>query len=116
MASRSASRAQSQAAGDERALRRSPVFVDDLEVHDRRVEVHGDVRLLKNQTLKLQVADYYTQIGLQIDQWSAWGNVGITETYFRELAFVVDPELRLRTGTFDPALMRRFLSASCSTA
>jgi hypothetical protein len=24
----------------------------------------------------------------------------------------VDPELRLRAGTFDPALMRRFLSAS----
>jgi hypothetical protein len=38
--------------------------------------------------------------------------VGITETYFREVAFVVDPELRLRAGTFDPALMRRFLSAS----
>jgi hypothetical protein len=72
----------------------------------------GDLRLLKNQSLKRQVADYYNQIGLQIDQWSAWGDVGITETYFRELAFVLDPELRLRAGTFDPALMRRFLSAS----
>ena len=72
----------------------------------------GDLRLLKNQALKRQVADYYNQIGLQIDQWSAWGDVGITETYFRELAFVLDPELRLRAGNFDPALMRRFLSAS----
>lgn len=72
----------------------------------------GDLRLLKNQVLKRQVADYYNQIGLQIDQWSAWGDVGITETYFRELAFVLDPELRLRAGAFDPALMRRFLSAS----
>jgi hypothetical protein len=72
----------------------------------------GDLRLLKNERLKRQVADYYNQIGLQIDQWSAWGDVGITETYFRELAFVLDPEPRLRAGTFDPALMRRFLSAS----
>ena len=72
----------------------------------------GDLRLLQNQALKRQVADYYNQIGLQIDQWGAWGDVGITETYFRELAFVLDPELRLRAGTFDPALMRRFLSAS----
>jgi len=72
----------------------------------------GDLRLLKNQALKRQIADYYNQIGLQIDQWSAWGDQGITETYFRELAFVVDPELRLRAGTFDPALMQRFLSAS----
>jgi hypothetical protein len=72
----------------------------------------GDLRLLKNQALKRQVADYYNQIGLQIDQWGAWGDEGIVETYFRELAFVVDPELRLRAGTFDPALMRRFLSAS----
>ena len=72
----------------------------------------GDLRLLENQALKRQVADYYNQIGLQIDQWSAWGDVGTTETYFRELAFVLDPELRLRAGTFDPALMRRFLSAS----
>ena len=72
----------------------------------------GDLRLLKNQALKRQIADYYNQIGLQIDQWGAWGDVGITETYFRELAFVLDPELRLRAGTFDPALMRRFLSAA----
>ncbi len=72
----------------------------------------GDLRLLKNERLKRQVADYYNQIGLQIDQWSAWGDVGITETYFRELAFVLDPEPRLRAGTFDPELMRRFLSAS----
>ena len=72
----------------------------------------GDLRLLKNQALKRQVADYYNQIALQIDQWGAWGDVGITETYFRELAFVLDPELRLRAGAFDPALMRQFLSAS----
>lgn len=76
----------------------------------------GDLRLLKNQTLKRQIADYYNQIGLQIDQWSAWGDEGITETYFRELAFVMDPELRLRAGTFDPVLMRRFLSASGENA
>lgn len=72
----------------------------------------GDLRLLRNEALKRQVADYYNQIGLQIDQWGNWGNEGITETYFRELAFVLDPELRLRAGMFDPALMRRFLSAS----
>lgn len=76
----------------------------------------GDLRLLKNQALKRQIADYYNQIGLQIDQWSAWGDVSVTETYFRELAFVMDPELRLRAGTFDPALMRRFLSASGADA
>lgn len=72
----------------------------------------GDLRLLGNQALKRQIGDYYNQIGLQIDQWLAWGDVGITETYFRELAFVMDPELRIRVGTFDPALMQRFLSAS----
>ena len=72
----------------------------------------GDLRLLRNERLKRQVADYYNQIGLQIDQWSAWGDVGITETYFREVAFVLEPEPRLRAGMFDPALMRRFLSAS----
>ena len=72
----------------------------------------GDIRLLKNEGLKRQIADYYNQIGLQIDQWGTWGDEGITETYFRELAFVLDPEPRLRAGTFDPALLRRFLSAS----
>ena len=72
----------------------------------------GDLRLLGNQALKRQIADYYNQIGLQIDQWTAWGDQGITETYFRDLAFVIDPELRLRAGTFDPGLMRQFLSAS----
>ena len=72
----------------------------------------GDLRLLRNQALKRQIADYYNQIRLQIDQWGTWGDVGITETYFRELAFVLDPEPRLRAGTFDPELMRRFLSAS----
>jgi hypothetical protein len=71
----------------------------------------GDLRLLRNQALKRQISEYYNQIGLQIEQWIAWGDEGITETYFRELAFVLDPELRLRAGTFDPALMRRFLSA-----
>jgi hypothetical protein len=76
----------------------------------------GDLRLLRNDTLKRKIADYYNQIGLQIDRWSAWGDVGITETYFRELAFVLDPELRLKVGTFDPALMQRFLSASGSDA
>lgn len=76
----------------------------------------GDLRLLRNQALKRQIADYYNQIGLQIDQWSAWGDEGITETYFRELAFVIDPELRLRAGMFDPALMRRFLSARVEDA
>jgi hypothetical protein len=72
----------------------------------------GDLRLLKNEALKRQIADYYNQIGLQIDQWMAWGDVGVTETYFREVAFVLDPELRLRAGAFDPALMRQFLSAA----
>lgn len=72
----------------------------------------GDLRLLNSERLKRQVADYYNQIGLQIDQWSAWGDVGITETYFREVAFVLDPEPRLRAGSFEPPLMRRFLSAS----
>ena len=72
----------------------------------------GDLRLLKNEALKRQIADYYNQIGLQIGQWSAWGDVGITETYFRELAFVLDPEPRIRAGTFDPALMRQFLSST----
>jgi len=72
----------------------------------------GDLRLLKNEALKRRIADYYNQIGLQIDQWTTWGDEGVTETYFRELAFVLDPEPRLRAGTFDPALMGRFLSAA----
>ena len=72
----------------------------------------GDLRLFRNEALKRQIADYYNQIGLQIDQWMAWGDVGVTETYFREVAFVLDPELRLRAGAFDPAMMRRFLSAA----
>jgi len=72
----------------------------------------GDLRLLENEALKRKVADYYNLIGLQVDRWGAWGDEGLTETYFRELAFVLDPELRLRAGTFDPALMQRFLSAS----
>jgi hypothetical protein len=76
----------------------------------------GDLRLLGNEALKRQIADYYNQIGLQIDRWGAWGDQGITETYFRELAFVLEPEPRLRAGTFDPALMRRFLSATGSDA
>ena len=72
----------------------------------------GDLRLLENQALKRQVADYYNQIGLQVQQWIAWGDVGITETYFRELAFVVDPEYRIRAGTIDPTLLQQFLNAS----
>ena len=71
----------------------------------------GDLRLLRNEELKRQIADYYNQIGLQVEQWIGWGDEGITETYFREIAFVVDPELRIRAGTFDPELMGRFLSA-----
>ena len=72
----------------------------------------GDLRLLENEALKRKVADYYNLVDLQIGRWGAWGDEGLTETYFRELAFVLDPELRLRAGTFDPALMQRFLSAS----
>jgi len=72
----------------------------------------GDLRLLANEDLKRKIADYYNQIDLQIGQWTAWGDEGLTETYFRELAFVLDPELRVRAGTFDPALMRQFLSGT----
>lgn len=72
----------------------------------------GDLRLLKNQALKRQIADYYNQIGLQIGQWIAWSDEGSIETYFRELAFVVDPEFRIRAGTIDAALLQRFLKAS----
>lgn len=73
---------------------------------------NGDLRLLKNQALKRQVADYYNQIGLQIEQWIAWSDEGSIETYFRELAFVVDPEFRIRAGTIDPVLLQRFLKAT----
>lgn len=72
----------------------------------------GDLRLLSNQMLKRQIGDYYNQIGLQIDQWTSWGDLGITETYFRELAFVVDPEFRIRAGTIDPTVLQQFLQAS----
>ncbi|MGB5412191.1 MAG: hypothetical protein WBN09_11720, partial [Woeseiaceae bacterium] len=41
-----------------------------------------------------------------------WGDEGVTETYFRELAFVVDPEFRIRAGTIDAELLQRFLTAS----
>ena len=76
----------------------------------------GDLRLLSNESLKRQMADYYNQIGLQVEKWMTWGDEGLTETYFRELAFVLDPEPRLRAGTFDPALMRQFLSAESEAA
>ena len=72
----------------------------------------GDLRLFRNQKLKRQIADYYNQIGLQIEQWIAWSDEGNIETYFRELAFVVDPEFRIRTGTIDPALLQRFLKSA----
>lgn len=72
----------------------------------------GDLRLLSNQELKRQIGDYYNQIGLQIDQWTRWGDEGITETYFRELAFVLDPEFRILAGTIDPVLLQQFLKAS----
>lgn len=68
----------------------------------------GDLRLL-NPALKRDIAEYYNQVGLQIEQWIVWGDVGVTETYFRELAFVMDPELRIRAGTFDPARMQEFI-------
>ncbi len=72
----------------------------------------GDLRLLRNQALKRQIADYYNQIGLQIEQWIAWSDEGNIETYFRELAFIVDPEFRIRAGTIDPALLQRFLKSA----
>ena len=62
-----------------------------------------------NQALKRQIADYYNQIGLQIEKWIAWSDEGNMETYFREMAFVVDPEFRIRAGTIAPALLQRFL-------
>ena len=72
----------------------------------------GDLRLLTNQALKRQIGDYYNQIGLQIDQWTRWGDEGVTETYFRELAFVVDPEFRIRAGTIDAEMLQQFLTTS----
>jgi hypothetical protein len=72
----------------------------------------GDLRLLKNQTLKRQVADYYNQIELQIEQWIAVSDEGNIETYFRELAFVVEPEFRIRAGTIDPAILQNFLKSA----
>lgn len=76
----------------------------------------GDLRLLRNEVLKRQMADYYNQIDLQVEKWMTWGDEGVIETYFRELAFVLDPEPRIRAGTFDPALMRQFLTGSGSEA
>jgi|GEM_PF-1417357 len=72
----------------------------------------GDLRLLENQALKRQIADYYNQIDLQIGKWIAWSDEGNMETYFREMAFVVDPEFRIRAGTIDPALLQRFLKST----
>jgi len=72
----------------------------------------GDLRLLRNQALKRQIAGYYNQIGLQVEKWIAWSDEGSVETYFRELAFVVDPEFRIRAGTIDPALLQQFLKSA----
>ena len=72
----------------------------------------GDLRLLTNDALKRQIADYYNQIELQIDNWIAQSDELNIETYFTEIAFVLDPELRLRATTLDPALLRRLLNAS----
>ena len=72
----------------------------------------GDLRLLKNLALKRQVADYYNQIGLQIEQWIAASDEGNIETYFRELAFVIEPEFRIRAGTIDPGLLQDFLKSA----
>ena len=72
----------------------------------------GDLRLLKNEALKRQVADYYKQVGLQIEQWITWNDQSNVETYFRELAFVIDPEFRIRAGTIDPEMLQRFLTSA----
>lgn len=72
----------------------------------------GDLRLLKNQALKRQLADYYNQVDLQVGQWIAQADAANIETYFRELAFVIDPELRIRAGTIDPALLQTFLTSA----
>jgi len=76
----------------------------------------GDLRLLKNPVLKRQIADYYNQIGLQIEKWMAWSDEGNIEAYFRELAFVIDPEFRILAGTIDPELLQRFLKAAGAEA
>lgn len=72
----------------------------------------GDLRLLHNEELKRKIADYYNQVDLQIGRWIAWSDEGSIETYFRELAFVVDPEFRIRAGTIDPALLQQFLKSA----
>jgi len=72
----------------------------------------GDLRLLKNQALKRQVADYYNQIDLQIEKWIGTSDAGNIETYFRELAFVVEPEFRIRAGTIDPRVLQDFLKSA----
>lgn len=72
----------------------------------------GDLRLLRNPALKRQIADYYNQIGLQIEQWIATSDKGNIETYFRELAFVLEPEHRIRVGTIDPARLQSFLKSA----
>lgn len=72
----------------------------------------GDLRLLKNQALKRQLADYYNQVDLQIGQWIAQADAGSIETYFRELAFVIPPELRIRAGTIEPEVLQAFLTSA----
>jgi len=72
----------------------------------------GDLRLLTNGALKRQIADYYNQIELQIGNWIAQSDQVNIETYFTEIAFVLDPESRRRATTMDPALLRRLLNAS----
>jgi hypothetical protein len=72
----------------------------------------GDLRLLKNQVLKRQIADYYNQIGLQIENWIALSEESNINNYFLESAFVLDPELRIRAGTIDPVLLQRFLTSA----
>lgn len=71
----------------------------------------GDLRLLTSNTLKRQIADYYNQIDLQIDNWIAQSDEFNIDKYFTEIAFVLDPDLRLRATTMDPALLRRLLNA-----
>lgn len=78
----------------------------------QELQSNGDLRLLKNRELKRKLADYYKQVGLQIEQWIAQADEGSIDTYFRELAFVLDPELRIRAGTIDPALLQAFLTSA----